>query len=272
MELWLSTKPQRPAGQEATPTWPLSPRSSLSRPGHESSSPSSTGERYPPPGWPPRRDSSPPATSAHLNKLRAGGLIEVEISGRYRYYRLTGPHVAAVLEGLATIAPLQPVRSLRQGIHARQLRAARSCYDHLAGRLGVAVTAALLDRHVLVATDGIDDTTRRPGDRLAGQLPTNPYQLGPAAEAVLGGLGVDLPALLQAPHSARPLLRICTDWTEQRHHLAGRFGAALLAALCESGCLTRRGQRVIRLTNHGAAILHDHLDLDLTDRPTAALQ
>ena len=121
---------------------------------------------------------SAPATTAHLNKLRAGGLIDVQTSGRHRYYRLTGPHVAAVLETLATIAPIRPVRSLRQGTHAAALRAARTCYDHLAGRLGVALTAALLEHEVLTATDGIDATIRRPGDKLAATLPSHPYQLG----------------------------------------------------------------------------------------------
>jgi hypothetical protein len=107
------------------------------------------------------------------------------------------------------------------------------------------------------------DTTLRPGDRLAAQLPTNPYELGPAAEPVLGNLGVDLPGLLQAPRSARPLLRICADWTAQRHHLAARLGAALLTALSDSGCLTRRGRRVIWLTERGATTLRDHLGLEL---------
>ena len=114
---------------------------------------------------------SAPATSAHLAKLRAGGLIEVEQSGRHRYYRLTGPRVAAVLEALATIAPQRPVRSLRQHTRAAALRAARTCYDHLAGRLGVALTAALADRNVLTPTDGIHTTDRRPGDPLAAPLP-----------------------------------------------------------------------------------------------------
>ena len=207
---------------------------------------------------------SAPATSAHLNKLRAGGLIDVEVSGRHRYYRLTGPHVAAAMEALAAIAPLQPIRSLRQDTHSVQLRRARSCYDHLAGRLGVAVTTALLGRQVLVATDGIDDTTRRPGDRLAAALPEHPYQLGPAAADVLGDLGVDLPALVSAPRSARPLLRFCTDWTEQRHHLAGTLGAALLTALCDNGCVIRRPRRVVRLTEHGAATLHAQLGIDIS--------
>jgi DNA-binding transcriptional ArsR family regulator len=206
---------------------------------------------------------SAPATSAHLNKLRADGMIEVEASGRRRYYRLTGPHVAVTLEALATIAPLQPIRSLRQDTHAGQLRAARSCYDHLAGRLGVAVTVALLSRRALITTDGIDDTTRRPGDPLTGALPAHPYQLGPFAEEVLGTLGVSLPDLAGGTRSARPLLRLCTDWTEQRHHLAGGLGAAVLTALCDDGCLIRRPRRVIWVTEHGAATLREHLGLDL---------
>ncbi len=205
---------------------------------------------------------SAPATSSHLNKLRAGGLVDVEASGRHRYYRLSGPHVAAVLEALATIAPVAPVRSLRQGTQAAALRAARSCYDHLAGRLGVAVTTALLDRQVLVAVYGVADASRRPGERLAAALTTHPYRLGPDAEAVLGLLGVDLPDLLSASRSSRPLLRFCTDWTEQRHHLAGRLGAALLAALCHTGCVVRHpDRRSLTLTGHGATTLGRHLGL-----------
>ncbi|MBO0745391.1 MAG: helix-turn-helix transcriptional regulator, partial [Candidatus Dormibacteraeota bacterium] len=206
------------------------------------------------------------ATTAHLNKLRAGGLVDVEPSGRYRYYRLAGPHVAAVLEALATIAPVRPVRSLHQGTHAAALRAARTCYDHLAGRLGVAVTAALLEREVLVATDGVDDTRRRTGERLAAALPTHPYRLGPNAEPVLTELGVPLSDLMHATHGSRPLLRFCVDWTEQRHHIAGRLGAALLTALCESGCLVRHpSRRTIEVTEAGVSTLRECLGLDLDD-------
>jgi DNA-binding transcriptional ArsR family regulator len=205
---------------------------------------------------------SAPATTAHLNRLRAGGLIEVEPSGRHRYYRLAGQHVAVALEALATIAPVAPVRSLRQGTHAAALRAARSCYDHLAGRLGVAVTAALLEHQAIVTTDGTDDTARRPGEQLAATMPAHPYRLGPAAEDVFAGLGVDLPGLL-APHS-RPLMRFCVDWTEQRHHLAGRLGATLLTALCENGDLARNlGRRTVNVTDQGAETLRRRLGIDV---------
>ncbi|MBB5158243.1 ArsR/SmtB family transcription factor [Saccharopolyspora phatthalungensis] len=199
------------------------------------------------------------AASAHLAKLRDGGLIEVERSGRHRYYRIADNRVAAVLEALAAIAPARPVRSLRQGTRAAAVREARSCYDHLAGRLGVAVTAALLDHGALAAADGIPDTRRRPGDGLSVQLSEHPYRLGPHAEPVFAALGVDLDAVRTGP-SRRPLLRFCVDWSEQRHHLAGRLGAALLSALLDSGWLARKPQqRALKLTDTGADGLHSVL-------------
>ncbi|GAA5187759.1 metalloregulator ArsR/SmtB family transcription factor [Rugosimonospora acidiphila] len=195
------------------------------------------------------------AMSAHLNKLRAEHLITVERSGRHRYYALAGPKVAATLEALAAIAPAQPVTSLRQGTRAQRLREARTCYDHLAGALGVAVTQALIDRGALVATDGVADTSRRSGDALSAPLRAHPYRLGPAAAPVLAELGVDLPALLPAASDARrPVLRFCLDWTEQRHHLAGGLGAALAVALFDAGWIARRGApREVEVTAAGAA-------------------
>jgi DNA-binding transcriptional ArsR family regulator len=93
--------------------------------------------------------------SAHLAKLRAAGLVVAEKSGRHRFYRLAGPEPAELLETLARFSPAQPVTSLREGTRAEALRTARTCYDHLAGRLGVAVTSALLARGALAAQDGV---------------------------------------------------------------------------------------------------------------------
>lgn len=207
---------------------------------------------------------SPQGVSAHLAKLRAAGLIDMEKSGRNRYYRLSGPAVADVLEAMARLAPARPVRSLREGTRARALRAARTCYDHLAGRLGTALTQGLLDRGALVTTDGDATTGRRPGDRLSAPLAAHPYELGPHAEAVFGSLGVDLPGL-RSGRSHRPLLRFCMDWTEQRHHLAGRLGAALTTALLDAGWLIRAQppQRAVRLTDPGRTELSTRLGLDL---------
>jgi DNA-binding transcriptional ArsR family regulator len=207
---------------------------------------------------------SPQATSGHLRRLLEAGLVRVEPSGRHRYYRVSGPDVTAVLEALARIAPARPVRSLREGNRASALRTARTCYDHLAGRLGVAVTQALLDHRALVAVDGRPDTARRPGDPLSAQRAEHPYELGPHAQQVLGSLGVDLQSLLDARGTRRPLLRTCIDWTEQRHHLAGRLGAAVATAMVDRGWLVRRPRdRAVRLTDSGVQGLRTHLGLTL---------
>jgi DNA-binding transcriptional ArsR family regulator len=194
---------------------------------------------------------SAPATSAHLAQLRDAGLVDVEPSGRHRYYRLAGPEVAAVLEAMAQVAPAQPVTSLRQGTRASALRSARTCYDHLAGRLGVQITAGLLRLGALEAADGIASTHRREGDPLSAPLPEHPYRLGPAASAVFADLGVPLEHL--GGGSRRPLLRFCVDWTEQSHHLAGRLGAAVCSAAVEQGWIERKPhQRGVRITDAGA--------------------
>lgn len=146
-------------------------------------------------------------------------------------------------------------------------RAARTCYDHLAGRLGVQITQALIDAGGLAAGDGIADTRRRPGDRLSSQLPEHPYALGPDATHVFPSLGVPAERLTENDRSSRrPLLRFCLDWSEQRHHLAGRLGAHLLTAFVEAGWITRtRGQRAVRITDTGRHGLHARLGLDLPD-------
>ena len=204
---------------------------------------------------------SAPAASAHLAKLLDADLITVEKSGRHRYHRLAGPHVATALEALAGLAKAQPVRSLRAHTQAAALRHARSCYDHLAGRCGVAVTAALVETGALVPTDGIPDTRRRDGDPYSSALPDHPYELGPEATPVFARLGVDLPALGDtARPGRRPLLRFCLDWSEQRHHLGGRLGAALLTALREQGWV-RDGTRprTLVVTDPGRSGLRDIL-------------
>jgi DNA-binding transcriptional ArsR family regulator len=89
---------------------------------------------------------TPQTASSHLAKLVDGGLLAVEREGRHRYYRLAGAHVAQALEQLAAIRPAEPVRRKAVTANARELSFARCCYDHLAGRLGVAVTDALKRR------------------------------------------------------------------------------------------------------------------------------
>jgi DNA-binding transcriptional ArsR family regulator len=207
---------------------------------------------------------TPQAASTQLARLQAAGMLAAERSGRHRYYRLASAHVATVLETLAQLAPVQPIRSLRQSTRAAALRNARTCYDHLAGRLGVQITQALVGHGALTATDGIPDTRRRSGDRLSSQLRDHPYTLGPAAVQVFTSLGVPEERLADGHASRRPLLRFCLDWSEQRHHLAGSLGADLLAAFTAAGWITRAPrQRAVQLTPAGRQALSARLDLDL---------
>jgi DNA-binding transcriptional ArsR family regulator len=210
---------------------------------------------------------SAPAASAHLAKLREGGLITMEKSGRHRYYRLAGGHVAAVLEALSGLGPGRPVRSLRAHTHAAALRRARRCYDHLAGRLGVELTAALVERGALRPGDGVPDTRRRAHDPLSSPLPSHPYELGPYAPEVFAAVGVDLDAeICPARPTRRPLLRFCVDWSEQRHHLAGRLGATLLSALLDQEWVrTGTRRRTLTLTDRGRDALGRRLGLDMRD-------
>ena len=159
---------------------------------------------------------SPQAASAQLNRLKRGGLIADEKSGRHRYYRLASDQVASILEALAGAAPTQPIRSLRQGTRAAALRRARTCYDHLAGQLGCDLTQALLNQQALHAIDGLDTTRRRRTDPLSAPLPEHPYRLGPDADAVLNRIGVNVTGRRDRPEPREP--RTTADDLNQELH------------------------------------------------------
>jgi len=182
------------------------------------------------------------AASNHLSKLVDGGLVSVEREGRHRYYRLANAEVAHALEALAVLAA--PVRSLEQprSREARALRDGRCCYGHLAGRLGIAVTDALVARAVI-----------RPVD---GKL----YDVPPAGRAWLEDLGLDLDAM----RSRRGAARQCLDWTERRHHLAGPLGVALLSRMVALSWIESvADSRAARLTTLGSEELRRRLGVDL---------
>lgn len=176
-----------------------------------------------------------PTATVHLRKLVDAGLVQVRQQGRHRYHQLAGPEVAAVLEALARVAPRVPVRSLRQHREAAVLGEARTCYDHLAGRLGVELCEALLAAAVLRAVDERD------------------HELTEHGEEVLARLGIDVAGLRSC---RRVQARTCLDWTERRPHLAGAIPAAITAKFLQRGWLTRTTGRGLR-----AAASYQH-DLD----------
>ena len=148
---------------------------------------------------------APSTVSEHLARLLAAGLVTVRPEGRSRFYRLASPEVADALEAISRISPPQPIRSLRQGSRARALREARTCYNHLAGRLGVGLLAGLLDGGLLSGGDGRYHPERAVADRLSAPGRDLSYRLTPRGEAVLGEIGVDLDAVL-ARQPGLPLL------------------------------------------------------------------
>ena len=198
--------------------------------------------------------------SSHLTKLTEAGLLRVETHGRHRYYRLAGPQVGELIEQLMRVAPARPVRSLRDGTKAARLRSARTCYDHFAGRLGVELMGSLLRQRVLTGGDGLYDPTRHRGDALSGPGHDVSYDLTNRGRMFLNGVGIEIPS------GKRPLIRYCVDWTEQRHHLSGALGRAILDRFVEAGWAVRtpRG-RAIKVTPEGRTALADWFGIEWTD-------
>jgi hypothetical protein len=164
------------------------------------------------------------------------------------------------VEAVARLAPPTPIRSLRDDTRAGALRRARTCYDHLAGRLGVELLRALLASGVLTGHDG----TFRPGvDRLSSRGRDPIYRLTEAGIARLDGLGVDM-GQIGDPRSA---VTHCVDWTEQRHHLSGALGAGLATRFFELSWIRQaeRG-RAVHVTELGAHGLGDELGMDVVPR------
>lgn len=185
---------------------------------------------------------SPQTASTHLAKMVAGGLLSVERCGRHRYYRMATAEAAQVVEQIMTLAP-PAKRRVRAG-HALDvpLRAARTCYGHLAGRLGVAVAEALSVRGVV---------------QLAGQ----DYQVTSCGERWFSDFGIELETL---GRQRRMFARRCIDWSERRPHIGGALGDALSERLFELVWIRRaKGSRAVYLTDHGKRQLQTTLGVSV---------
>lgn len=199
--------------------------------------------------------------SSHLRKLTEARLLTVEAHGRHHYYRLAGPIVGETLERLGRLASPRPVRSLREGTRAARLRSARTCYDHLAGRLGVEVMGSLLSRGALAGGDGRYDPRRHRSDSLSSPGHDVDYELPDDGRTFLAEIGVVPPM-----GARRQLVRYCVDWTEQRHHLSGGLGCAVLDRFVAARWVRRdqRG-RALRVTDRGHDALAEYFGIEWSE-------
>jgi DNA-binding transcriptional ArsR family regulator len=188
---------------------------------------------------------TPQTTSGHLRRMTEAGILTVQKQGRHRYHRLAGASIARMLESIMQVAAELDAghRKLVFGPKDIGLRKARTCYDHFAGQLGVAITDALVNQgHVELSGD-------------AGIVTESGLEQ-------LARAGIDVTAILQrrTKRSGRVLCRPCLDWSERRPHLGGLVGAVICAHSMQQGWTRRlEGTRAVLVTPHGRRVFNEKL-------------
>lgn len=189
-----------------------------------------------------RAHVTPQTVSAHLTKLMAGNLVSVTKVGRHRYYALASEHVARTLEALQVIAPQTESKAPRAKGISPELCHARTCYDHMAGRLGVAITEAMLARELISLED----------DR---------YTLSERGHNWLANWNIDVAALHK---QRRKFAYPCVDWSERRFHLAGSLGTAIATLFFDEGWVKRLPEtRALAVTAQGDVFLEKEFGIVL---------
>ena len=181
---------------------------------------------------------SPQSASAHLQKLVDAGVLSVWAQGRFRYYRVSDDDVASLIENLVNLATRSETLGRRRSAIADELRQSRSCYCHLAGRLGVLLSEALMRRKLVTIAGREGQVTQK------------------------GLLWCRAEEIDFAP-SHSPHLRLCNDWTERVPHFSGAFPNAILQHLSEARCVEAgKIPRALRITRKGRAFF-DRLGVDV---------
>ena len=187
-------------------------------------------------------DVSPQSASMHLNKLIQAGLLAVEQQGRHRYYRFSSRDVAYAIEAIAGLLPSGKITAQGQPAANGNIKYCRSCYDHLAGKMGVAVADGLVQRKLIMAADGL-------------------YTVTAAGKKWFAFLGIPIDELKA---QRRNFARQCLDWSERRPHLAGSLGAALLEKMLGNDWLRKtKNSRVIIVTAMGEKKFYELLGYSL---------
>ncbi|RUT31989.1 ArsR family transcriptional regulator [Paenibacillus zeisoli] len=186
----------------------------------------------------------PQTASFHLAKMVEAGVISVTKQGRHRYYGIPDQQVAQVMESLLSISRPGEIRSLRQAQQDERIRMARTCYDHIAGKLGVQIASSLLNLGVLEADQG-----------------QNQFKLTEEGENFFSRLQIDV---AEVKRRRRSFSHKCLDWSERQHHLAGSLGEALLHKMIELQWIERLPDtRAIRVTDEGRQALQERFLIEI---------
>lgn len=191
---------------------------------------------------------TPQTASGHLARMTTSGFLAVEKQGRHRYFRLASAAIAQMMESIMQVAAglEAPRKRISTGPRDQALRLARTCYDHLAGQLGVALSDALIAAGYAEIEDDAGAIT-------------------PSGLAFLTGLGIGFDVTAAARRSSRVLCRPCLDWSERRPHLAGKVGAALCTHSLNQGWIRRvEGTRAVSVTPKGQRALRETFGVELT--------
>jgi DNA-binding transcriptional ArsR family regulator len=189
-------------------------------------------------------DISAQSASMHLTKLVKANLLSVVSQGRHRYYQLSGPEVAYVLESISNLVPTDKLLTEEpEQVNQNDIKFCRTCYDHLAGRVGVAVTDRMVEKKII-----------------AGSGKHN-YEVTPKGIKWLADLNISANDLMK---QRRAFARKCLDWSERRYHISGSLGAALFDKMIKMKWMSKqKNSRIVLLTSTGQMKLYDLLGLNL---------
>ncbi len=184
-------------------------------------------------------DTSAPNISMHLAKLVQADLLSAESQGRHRYYKFARKEIAYAIEAMTHLIPYSKKQQPAEE-NMPAIKQCRTCYDHLAGKTGVAITDSLLKQKLIIADN-------------------DNFDLSLKGKKWFSNMGIDIESLQQ---QRRSFLRPCLDWSERRYHIAGSLAAALLSAMLLQDWIRRtKNSRAVVVTAKGQKNLYDHLRL-----------
>jgi DNA-binding transcriptional ArsR family regulator len=187
-------------------------------------------------------DTSPQNISMHLNKLVKADLLTVERQGRHKYYRFSKPEVAYAIEAIGNLLPNDKHKMITSNNDNSAIKYCRTCYDHLAGKVGVLITESLL-KHQIV------------------EIETNTYKVTKKGVLFFSELDINIEHLKEY---RRILAKPCLDWSERKHHLAGALGASLLDKMLSLNYIRKtNNSRAIVITSKGQLHLYDKLKISV---------